>query len=302
MPDEELNIETPEPEEDREFPAGREQDEVPDPGQLEGTRKSDHRDNEPPKDSPRWNQIYAKMKDYERDREALQAKLSEKDAVMDEVRKHNAKLMERMEELSNKALDTLGGKRDESPAELPEIQALSQTIDQLEEQKAQALEALDSKTVIKIDKEIRKLERMIDNYESKKRSDKPKEQDKPKPKQPSEPPPEVIEFMDASKDWFGRDPLMTGAAMEYEKYLSLHPDHRGKSHKEILKKVKEDIEVVFSRLKSSGKDGNRGKPPAPESGIGLQKPGASSRTVKLSQDEVRVAQGLGLSVEDYAKQ
>lgn len=282
--------------------AGPEQE---DPGQREG-RKSRPEDNEPPPDSPRWKQVYAKMKEFERDREDLKAKLSEKDSVMEEIRKHNAALMSRVEEISNKALDSIG-KKEESAGPSIEIQALQTTIEQLEERKAEALEALNSKVVISIDREIRKLEKMLDAEQERQTKASKKDTEKPKAtvSQDQDLSPDLKEFMTEAKEWFFRDPIMTGAAMEYDRFLSVQPEWKGKPEKERYKKVKTDIEQIFGKIKQkpAPEGGNSRRPASPESGVGLSKPGgALAKTVKLTPQQLQVAEGLGVSPEEYAKQ
>ena len=309
MPEEEIQVE-PIPEEEQEVSleeTGLEppKEEVVDPGQLEGKEKPRPQDNEPGPDTPRFKKVYARLKGAEETIEKLKGKDAENAAVMEEVRKHNAALMDKIEKLSNKAIDAVESSRQPS-GDPPEIVTVRQTISDLEARKEEAVENLKGKEVVQIDRELRKLERVLEGYEIhksreaefRKHNAASRKPEKEEPKATADP--DIEEFVKQTKEWYGKDPIMTGAANEYELYLSTLPEWKSKPFSDRLKKVKEDIEGRFG-MKSESKP----KPPGAESGIGLQKPPGSLggvKTVKLSAAEIAVANGLGITPEAYAKQ
>jgi hypothetical protein len=221
---------------------------------------------------------------------------------MVEVRKHNAALMEKLEALSNRAIEAVETTRkpDGDPFEIINIR---QAIADLETRKEDAVENLKGKEVVQIDRELHKLERIVEGYEYSKRQEteekkREKAQPKPKPTQEAEVDPILDEFT-KDNDWFNKDPIMTGAALEYDRFLLAKPEWKGKPDKERFRQVRTDIESRFN-----AKTEPKSKPVGAESGLGLQRPAGltSAKTVKLSSEEMAVAQGLGISAESYAKQ
>jgi hypothetical protein len=71
-----------------------------DPGQLEGLgnkpestqEKKEPTANEPPEGHPRWNKVYAQMKESERKSAELQKQLDEQNALFKDMQEHNQKL------------------------------------------------------------------------------------------------------------------------------------------------------------------------------------------------------------------
>jgi len=278
-----------------------EQEEVVDPGQMEGKRKPD---DEPGPDTPRFKKIYARLKGAEVTIENLRSKDSEKEAVMNEVRKHNQDLMNRIEALSNKAIEAVETVQKAVPEGDPQdIVYVKQAITDLETRKEEALENLKGKEVIQIDRELRKLERVLEGYEYHKSKLQAEKKQKPKDA-PGREDPDIANFISEAK-WFNKDPIMTGAAMEYDLYLSGTPEWKGKPLKDRLVKVKQDIESRFN-AKESTAGPTRAKPPGAESGLGLQNHQGTSplsgKTTKLSSAEMAVVQGLGITAEAYLKQ
>ena len=304
MPDEEVVVEVPAEESQEvsleEAGLSGEKEEIIDPGQMEGKPKPRHED-EPGPETPRFKKIYARLKGAEETIEGLKSDKAEKEAVMSEVRKHNAALMEKLEALSNRAIDAVETAR--TPAGEPEeIVSIRQAIADLESRKEEAVENLKGKEVVQIDRELHKLERIVAGYEyhaaqQKESKKRPPTAPDPASKQPPMNP--DVEVFEREATWYNKDPIMTGAAKEYDLYLSQSPEWKGKPFGERLRKVKEDIETRFNSVTPS-----KPKPVGAESGLGLQRPPGqqSAKTVKLSAEELAVVQGLGITPEAYAKQ
>ena len=300
MPDEEIQVETPE-EESAEVElkeAGLDGGgEIVDPGQNEGKRPS--AGEVPETVERRVSKAVAQLRGAEETIEKLKAQTSANEAVMSEVRKHNAALMEKLETLSNKAIDAVETSR-QPAGDPPEIVAIQKSIAELEARKEDAVDNLKGKEVVQIDKELRKLERVMEGYEFHKRQQAHQKKEPPRKQQEEWDPdkdPDVIAFK-KDADWYEKNPIMTGAAKEYDLHLSALPEWRGKPLSERFKEVKRVVEEQFSVKRES-----KPKPPGAESGIGLQRPGTSgARTVKLSAQQLQVAEGLGIKPEDYAKQ
>jgi uncharacterized coiled-coil protein SlyX len=310
MPDEqEIVVETPPEQPPQEVDVtekllGEEKPEEPlDPGQNEGKKFKPDQSKVPPE---RFEEVYGKWKGTERKLNELSESLKSKEAVMEEVRKHNQALMEKIEKLSNKAIEAVETVKDQVPqmpqGEPPQIIAARKAMTELEEKKEAALDRLDSKEVIKLDKELRKVERYLEGYEefmANKRAEakpKPKKEDPPAPKEQTADP--DIEAFQKDASWFGKDPIMTGAAKEYDLYLSGQPEWKDKPFSARLKEVKKTIEERFG-------NGSQPKPkpsPGAESGLGLSRAPAGSKTVRLNEQQLAVAKGLGITPEDYAKQ
>lgn len=272
-------------------------EEIADPGQMEGKRRDQSR--VPPE---RFEEVYAKWKNSERKISEFSEKLASNEAVMEEVRKHNKALMEKLETISTKAIDAIEqprtppGQTEEPPA----VTAARKSVEELEDRKAEALDRLDSKEVIRIDKELRKLERVLDGYEfykaeqAKKASSKPdKPQKQPDPQEQTTDP-DIAKFI-SETPWYQKDPIMTGAAKEYDLYLMQKPEWSKEPLAKRLAEVKRVIEEKFKPSKST-------RPSGAESGLNLQRPSSGQRTVKLTQQQIAVAAGLGLTNEEYAKQ
>ena len=304
MPDEEVVVEVPAEESQEvsleEAGLSGEKEDIIDPGQMEGKPKPRNED-EPGPETPRFKKIYARLKGAEETIEGLKSDKAEKEAVMSEVRKHNAALMEKLEALSNRAIDAVETTR-QPAGDPPEIINIKQAIADLEARKEEAVENLKGKEVVQIDRELHKLERIVEGYEyhkQKEATEKTREKAQPKPpvQQPDIDP--ILDEFTKDNDWFNKDPIMTGAALEYDRFLLAKPEWKGKPDKDRFRQVRADIESRFNT-----KPEPKPKPAGAESGLGLQRPSGSlsSKTVKLSSEEMAVVQGLGITPEAYAKQ
>jgi uncharacterized coiled-coil protein SlyX len=303
MPDEEIVVETPTEESQEvsleEAGLAVEKEEIADPGQMEGKRPPEEVRHDP--FEKRVSKVVARLKGAEETIERLKSKEASNEAVMSEVRKHNAALMEKLEALSNKAIEAVETTR-QPAGDPPEIVNIRQAIADLESRKEEAVENLKGKEVVQIDRELHKLERIVEGYEyhkQKEATEKTREKAQPKPpvQQPDIDP--ILDEFTKDNDWFNKDPIMTGAALEYDRFLLAKPEWKGKPDKERFRQVRADIESRFNTKPEA-----KPKPVGAESGIGLQRPSGSlsSKTVKLSSEEMAVAQGLGITPESYAKQ
>lgn len=310
MADDQVVLETapPDPPQEVILEAGEEM--PPDPGALEGLsqKKTDPRETEPPPDHPRFKEIYRKMKDYERG-------LAERDEVIKGAQEHNKALADKLEALAGKAMDSMDAMAKQPrpvPKAVPkaEIDDLDEQIADLEAQLAEALdlETHNPKRAASITRRIQKLEAAKLRHEFSSPKDPKDPPPENKGKQPPPPDPGVVWFLDAAKDWWAKDPLMTGAAKELDMVLSNDPAWKGKSVRDRLEEVKRQVEEKFN---PSGKDDKRkNDPPSPnpKPSQGLVEPGNLSgnagnpRVIKLTPQERQVAAGLGISDQDYAKQ
>jgi hypothetical protein len=281
-------------------------EEILDPGQNEGKKFKPDQSRVPPE---RFEEVYGKWKGTERKLNELSENLKSKEAVMEEVRKHNQALMEKIEKLSTRAIEaveTVKEQQSTPQGEPPQVVAAREAMEELEEKKVVALDRLDSKEVIRIDKELRKVERYLEGYESfvaqKKAKSRAQKEEPPPPPPEQTPDPDIAAFQKTA-DWYGKDPLMTGAAKEYDLYLSAQPEWQNKPFSARLEKVKKDIEERFGTPPPPPPKSSSPKPsPGAESGLGLSRASSHSKTVKLNEQQLAVAKGLGITPEDYAKQ
>lgn len=282
-----------------------EQEDVVDPGQFEGLRKPEK--HEPPVDSPRWNQIYGKMKDFERKLESSEVTLKEKDAIIEEMRKHNQAIMTKFAELSDKSIEKISEVQvsNQKVNQESDIDRINKVIDGLEEQKTQAMSDLDWSRVGRLDKEIRKLEwdviRLGSIKQENPREQKPKENNPPK-QDPVKPHDAVLAFERDNK-WFKDDPIMRAAAIAYDFEISKDQkwanDVTGK-----LAEVKKVIEQRFNYQSEPTEKKTNNKPRVNdvENPTGLRTNEQGKKVYRLSQEELLVCKGLGLTPEDYVKQ
>lgn len=295
MNEETLTIET--PPENEGLTIDLEQGELEDPGTREGKARKPKEEHEPPPDSPRFKKVYAAWKNAEEKIEELNSKFSTSEAIMDEMRQHNKNLVEKLEKIASRPA--------ESPmpsGEPPEIRAARKSIEDLEEQKVEAIEKVDGKAVSRIDRELRKLERVVEGYEWWARNEQNRRARERAASQPKEEglPKEIQDFVD-NTPWYNQDLKMTGYANMLDAKMMNSKEWENKPVSKRLAEVRRQVEAEFN-WQPDGM-GRTTKPPAVESGVGLNKPGgAGGRSVKLTAQQIKVAEGLGISVEDYAKQ
>lgn len=301
MPDEELKVEMPEPEPDKEITleAG---DEVPDPGASEGLAKKSGED-EPPPDHPRFKQVYAKWKDTERE-------LEETKATVKAAQEHNQQLWDKYQKITDKTVESLEKiatpKAEPAPAAPGAIKIadLEKEIDELEAKYNKALED-NLPLAAQLSGQIRQKERQLVRLEVAEAKNaatpKPPKEKKPEEKAP-EMPPEIATFIKET-EWYGKDPLMTGAANNLDLALSQDPKWQNRAMVDRLAEVKKQVEERFGYKK----EGTPPPTPTPKPAASAVEPGNLSgvspiKSVKLTRDQCRVADMMGIPREKYAKQ
>lgn len=313
LDEQEIVVETPEATQPTEVEIAEElsgedkKEEQLDPGQQEGKKFSPDQSNVPPK---RFEEVYGKWKGTERKLNELSENLKTKDVVIEEARKHNQALMEKLEKLSSKAIEAVENVKEQPEAaqgDPPEVAAARSALEDLEARKEAALDRLESKEVIKLDKEIRKVERFLEGYEAfmaRKRSEARSKKEKPQENktQGEELDPDIDAFIKESP-WFNQDPIMTGAAKEYDLYLTVQKEWKNAPLSKRLKEVKRVIEERFGTpAGGNGNEPKRTRSSGAESGLGLSRAPSGPKTMKLNEQQLAVAKGLGITPEDYAKQ
>ena len=275
---EELKIvKEPEPKESEEFKVDPE--DLIDPGAEEGT-KVDPRTTEPPPDHPRFHEVYGKMKGYERELESLKEKMEEKESVVDAMKNHNDKLVSAME-----GVKTSIENKDSTSSENP-LEGIQGEIHRLSQEKVAAMEELEHGKVAELDEKIMDLKIQM-------RSETPTKPDiDPKP----------YDAWIESNSWFNDDPLMRGAAISVDDELSRDPVWGKKSIDERLAETGRRVTERFGYTEGVVKD----EKPKMSGVEGASKGGSPSKrpsnVIRLSQDEMRVASGLGISPEEFASQ
>jgi hypothetical protein len=244
-------------------------------------------EHEPSLTHPRFKEVYGKMKTYERELEGLKSSLeSERVAARD----HNQKLVSAIEKMSSKTIESLEAKETKETT-ASQMGHLNSALEDLEERKTEAMKDGEYKSVGRIDREIRRVERAMEMVEIGSKRAAPT---------PSSPPqditdPDIEEFVRNAK-WWEKDPIMTGAAKELDWYLSNEPKWRGKPLKERLQEVKKVVEDRFAWKGA--------KPSGAESGMGQPggKMGDGTTRIRLNSEQVAAAKGLGLTPTEYAHQ
>ena len=248
--------------------------------QDEPKGKVNPKDTSPPEGSKRWNEVYGKMKEYERKLEDVGKKTQQTDDLIGSMREHNQKLVssiEKMTEVTQNAADTKtkDSKRD----------SLEQVIKETKLKRVEATKALDYDVADDLTDTIGDLRVQL------KELDTPAKETQPKGKSLD---PIAQKWINENK-WFDDDPVMRDAAVHYEiEYSQQYP---GESMDQILGRVKAQITSKF-HLKED----------VPSSGSTLVESGNSNggkavqgSTIRLSPDEVRLAEAFGVKVEDWAK-
>ena len=276
-----------------------EEQEVVDPGAMEGLQKPkiDPRDTSPPEGSKRWKEIYGKMKSYAKELEELKKKEEERTSLIEEMKEHNRKLVKSIEGLK------AGGKGTESDP----VAEIGSRIEQLIGERKEALESLDYDQVNKIDVELieakLKLKELKDSGNGKGRGgsksggEVEEEVDEDR---------EVYNQWVSENEWFTKDAVMRGAAFTVDAELINKPKWRNKPASERLAEVKRIVEERFGYEGGSGKKG--GAEASRENSVegasrvayGSRKKGSGK--VTLTKEQVKVARGLGISLDKYANQ
>lgn len=251
----------------------------------EGKAKGE--EHEPPVDSPRWTKVYRDWKEAERQLKEMKKVGGVNDSVIQEMRDHNKKLHAAVEKLSQ---DVSENKEDAQERELKNLHA------GLLKEKKQAFEDGDYAKLSEVDDRIFDIKIQINEAKRDKKNVKPTG---PVDNQPSGVSANMaldIANFKTTAPWFEQDKMMSAAAVETEREL-LTQYGKSKPYPELLEEVRKKVEDRFGYKKE--KDPLKGDNVEGSSNVS----GRSARkSVKLSQEEVNMANNLGVSHEDYAKQ
>ena len=254
----------------------------------EGLKAEKH---EPPKDSPRWSEVYRKMKDQERMIEGL-------NTMIKESQTHNRRLAKAIEKGIEKVTD--GNVKDEDDGE---VQKLEGELKELRELRKQALKDVD------YDREEELTSKILDVREQlrEKKAETLRKKAEKSSRRASEggdsADGEVLQKWTEDTAWFNEDPLMRAAAQTLDVVLMNDPKWSKKPLEERLGEVKKRIEARFHYA------GEEEEAPPPKrsgaAGVDTSSAGAGKRvgiTTTLTAEQKVAANGLGLSAAEYLKQ
>jgi len=263
-----------------------EQEEVVDelqPGAKEGLPKKD----EPPADSPRWNKVYKRMKDAERNTDELKQKLVERDRDVQGMRTHLDNLSEAIASSKEEKSDVVDTKEIDS-----NLSGMQDTIakiktdlrsarKELEWDKVDSLEDKLEEAHYRVNRLISEKNKMVSQKVEKKDDKTSKKEDTVK---------STISTFKKDTPWFNPkneeyNPIMRAAAMDIDDELAEDPDWKDKPLEERLSEVKKQVEK-----KMNYKPSNKGKPPSLESNdLSGLRGGDTPSDSKLSDEEKSVA-------------
>lgn len=242
---------------------------------------------DPPVGSPRWNEIYWEAKEGKRAREEvkeLKEALATKDAGIEEMRKWNKAIIE--------SLDNVKGAISDNNKD-NEIEALDAKLVELKAAKREAREKVDFDREVAIDDLIADVKLDIRDKKAKAEKIEKKELPLSEDKIDLKDEEQYVKWINET-EWYRKNPKMRAAAIKEEKEVWQDPDFEYAILPEILAEVKARVEKKYDykvKSKSHNQDGVEGA-------------GGSGQvtTIKLSVVEQNLAQNLGVSNEDYAKQ
>ena len=239
-------------------------EEIKDPGQAEGTKKNPktQQDNITP-DSPRFKEVYGKMKGFERELKELKEQGADTSTI-DEMRKHNQDLMEVI-----KSRDTSSGDN--------EVEKMEKDLQDLRADKKAARDQADFDLETDIDDKMADLR--IDIRDAKKASKALAEDD-------------IYTKWANETAWFKNNKKKREAAIQFEKDIINEDDFADATDQQVLKEVEKRVENKFKPVKGK----------TPVEGSDTHGTGYIPSSVKISKTESEIADGFGISVQDFAKQ
>jgi hypothetical protein len=256
-------------------------------------------EHEPPIDHPRFKEIYGKMKAFETQVEAFKLDKEQSGNVIDALKEHNTKLAEAIEKSMSKVANTVVAKQD-SDSLNNEIVNINTSINDLREQRKQSFKDADWDRADNISELIDEAKSKLVDLKRQKASkitvkdekiNIPANVDMPEMDSSSK---KIIDTWVKDNKWYIDDPLMQGAALQYEATKIKDASWASKPLVERLTDIKNTVEGRFG----VSKKGNGA------SGVDMSNvSGTSGATeVTLSAEEVAVANALGISPKDYAQQ
>ena len=281
---------------------------------LEPEKPVAKKNHEPGKDTPRFKQVYGKLKEAERTIEDLREHGSDNDPIVQQLVADNKKLLTAMRENTAAVKDTAVAPEDTSKSE---ISAIQDKITSKKADRKEARAAYDNDKADDLTDEINSLHRDIDKINTKPKADAPTTVD-------HEGNDAVEEFIAASP-WYDPknenfDNIMASSAEALDATLRQDTSWQGRPVSERLAEVQYQIEKRFTWYmegeapdwleeedKNMSEDkGDGGKKPirkaAVEGGGGGKPPAGKQGTVTLSAEQVRVANMMDIPLEQYAKQ
>lgn len=265
---------------------------------LEGKKRVDS-EGDPNEDHPRFKKVYAKLKDAERKIETLETGNKDTNETMELMRTHNQTLVTAIEK-QTKATEKIA-ESNEVSKENDLIKTIDTGIKTLNADKKEALENSDYDKVIDIDNQI------MDLRDKKKEINEIPVATVEPSVSPTIPPEQqalIEKWAAEDADWYGKDPMMTSAAITVDSTIGNEPEWKGKPKGEMLKEIQRRVETRFNYKKANGSE-----PSEKTTGVsgvegagGMGGGGSNNKTVKLTAEQVRVAKGFGITPEEYAKQ
>lgn len=232
--------------------------------------KVDPRDTSPPEGSPRWNEVYKKMKDFERDLDNERKEKQNLKELVDEMKAFNQKLSSSLESQTEAIVGIASSKSKNN---------FEDTLKQLKTEKREAMENLDYDKVDFLEDKIFEL-----------KMSKTKEVSKPAKPSYTEQDVNILRDFVETVSWYKEDPEMRAYAnMLDESFLSDNMWSK-KPVKDRLLEVKKRTEKRFGMSsKVSGVEDGR-------------EHGKGSTNISLSFDEQNLAKAFGISPQEWAKQ
>jgi hypothetical protein len=117
-------------------------------------------------------------------------------------------------------------------------------------------------------------------------------------------PDEGAESWAEENEWFGSDKVMTYAAMGLHRDLTESEGIDPKSdlyYNELNKRMRESFPHKFESQSNGNENGQTAKPNQTVAGATRSRQPSQNKKVRLTQSEVRMANRLGVPLEDYAK-
>lgn len=239
---------------------------------------------------PRFKEVYGKMKDLER-------RVGEYEETQKLTREHNAALVKAIEKSAEVTREALINK-DDSATDDKMIEQLNAKLTELKASKIAAKKGFDFEVEAKIDDAIFEVRDAIKEATLLKKERK----STPSEKHNDADQDQMLVWAKVTPWYFGddADPLMRAAAHELDRMLVRDPKWENVEPSERLKEVGKRIEARFGWKPNNKVVAFQKKPGGVESAGGDK--GGASKIVRLSAAELRTAQGLGVSPEEYAKQ
>lgn len=246
--------------------------------------------NVPPIGSPRWEEVYHKMKEYERKALANESKMEEYEKKSDE---YNA-LLEHNKQLAE-AIDKLSGTLEKGNQVEDVVGKLTAELDSLKAAKKEARTALDFDKADEIDEKILDLR------------DKIKDAKLVKPAVTTTP--TVVKSADdlaydawvTDNPWFKSEPKMKQYAQGLDTTMGVDPEWSDKPFKDRLVEIAQRTKEKFGMATTKEADDQTGGESGVEGGT-FRTGGGKGNKVTLTSEERIAAQITGLTDIEYAKQ